>query len=746
MFLTSSSNKWQRVLISLLAVIALSGQNCGGGTTILNAANRYPACINGQPPAGSTVCDPQKKPPPPPTTPGLPERGNCSPNAPAKSAFLMDNLDYSTFIYTATCPLESGFPTNSSYPGVLTEFQNFLQQRNWIVWGWSDATGGSQQDVRLMYDASRPLVSDPQYDPIRVPMPPNGGLDNQVFTAAPPGTLLNGPGADSTDLMVFSGHGVQASTVPTDVGSWGTEPGRQELLLSRSYPNPVSGLVNTVCRVKSATQRWNSDIGQYYSTGEVSLGAGLGARTSAAVFLSSCSMNDLVWPDLDHWNRIGQDFGFERSPKLDSTLFMRDWAADTKTLSNQEAWILRGIKIFGDKEQQVIDASPVASAIGLDFMEAADLFTNSSLFLGCRVGQKPSAAAPDPMSRVWRKATTPCATNDRCGKPRFCDQGFQTPALNKLNQPLGSTPMRGNSAPSSMIETTITPSNRSDSEVAAFVAKIANDIAPETGPFDPAVVEGFVRANRATGTWDLNHLGGGVLFGFHASRGRVRIVNRDVRDFITVSGAPLDIGPQAAFDIANQVAREAGLQILGLSEEQTGADRPSLNVILDGRSSAGVGFDVRVFGYVFSMFRTINGQPVLDLESTIVIHRSGQLYYSDLIAAGVSTSGKAGFEQSTTGQVLEVPFKFGDFANLFQLTFRNQYGRKFAPNPVWSGFAYVVTHANKVEPAFIVRFVPGVVGSEGAVGGLRTWAFRVSDPFGGPLDLPYSRLGEDPAQ
>lgn len=581
---------------------SFAASTCGGGTTILNAANRYPACINGRPPQGLTVCDPQKKAPPTPSSPGLPERGNCLPSATSRHAFLMDNLDYTTWQYTAHCPMERPIP-RGSFPAVLLDFQNALFSKGWTVSGYSDAVGGVIPDVRHLYDASRPHVLDPQYHPVNMPSTPNGGWDDQ------PG------GADSADVMVYSGHGVYAAT--DIVGSWGVLGGQQVLPLSRSLPNPVTGLPQTQCRVFAAGQRYVPETNAWYSTGEASLGAGNGTRASAAVFLSSCSMNDVVWPDLDRWNRIGQDFGFERSPLLHSPLFMADWVSETDNLSNQESWIIHGLRVMADKESQTIDSAPVASAIGVDFPEGTDLFLNSSFALGCRVGQKPAANFQGPVNRVWRKATTPCVSNARCGKPRFCDQGFQTPALNKKSQPIQSTPTRS-STPSTMLGTTIVRNQASDSDIAQFVASVANDLAPETAPFDPSVLEGFVRANRTSGRWKLNHIGGGILFGYKASANRVRIVNRDVRDFIDVQGNPLDIGPQAAFDIANQVASQAGLAILGLSEEQIGADTPTLNVVIDGHGSS-IASDHSVFGYVFSMFRMVNGYPVLDLENTIVL-------------------------------------------------------------------------------------------------------------------------------
>ncbi len=106
-------------------------------------------------------------------------------------------------------------------------------------------------------------------------------------------------------------------------------------------------------------------------------GSGEGKVAASVVWATSCSLNDNTWSAFSFNNRVGQEFGFERSPNLYEPDMMELWLTDTLTMSNQDAWIVQGMKIMGAKETVSIHSGPVAVAHGLSKSEAEDLFRST---------------------------------------------------------------------------------------------------------------------------------------------------------------------------------------------------------------------------------------------------------------------------------------------------------------------------------------------------------------------------------
>lgn len=486
---------------------------------------------------------------------------------------------------------------------------------------------------------------------------------------------------------------------------------------------------------------------------DMRLGAGAfalngGARTSMVVWSSSCSMNDNTWAETNRLNRLGQEFGFERSPIINDGLFFESWYQDTGAASNQEAWIVNGIKINAAKEQVTINAGAVATAQMSSVAEAEDLFRNSSLRLKCRMEEKTGPYLGVDSVVRWRKAMTPCVFNSVCGKPQFCepnpDGGFPE-GVGKNGQALLSVPTTPNQHPpgNQMMQVQVTIPNPSNLEVATAAATIAQALAPAGAQaFNPKAIEPFIAQNRSDRLWTFNHIGEGILVGYSAARNQLRVLNRDVVDVWTAPNVPLDIGPQDAFERASEIARNLGMSLKGLTSSQVGADNPTLNVIADGKGQNGVQY--RTFAYVFSMFRNVNGVPVIDIEYTIAIHRSGQLYYADITTAGPATHGPAGFEVPTVGNFVPALFDSAVFLQTFDSRFRSEFEGVYDRHEItWSGFVYTTVQrgSNWLEPVFMVEFV-GSSSVTGVVGRRERWVFSVAEPSSLPTSLPNNILGE----
>lgn len=695
-------------------LLVLIGMSVSGSTCFLTDLSRYPCCGRGVEPCKQCPA------PTPPVSPGIPERGECRPPLHQVTAFVEEGIDYESTVFRQHC---------GSYS--LKSFPKYTVDRL-----AAKLSSQLKAPVNLFLDSVTPNYITPGH--IADPTAPDWRTSNSPG----PGWGFDQNAADYADIVVLSGHG--------DIATIGNLLPRREIILSRGGLF-AGGSIGSVqfCNVVGVSSIERN--GQVVEVWDMRLGAGAGAKASTVVWASSCTLNDNVWERTSILNRLGQEFGFERSPNLYEPDMLELWMADSLVLSNQEAWIIEGLKISAAKESISINSGPVALALGATKAEAEDLFLNASLSLNCRTGQKlDSSSSFSPVIR-WRKALTPCVGNYQgsglpfCGKPKYCesnpDGGFPE-GVGRNGQPLVSVPVRpaqpnGNT----MMRPQLTIPNPSDLQVAIAAADIASVMAPlPTQPFDPNKIEPFIAKNRAEGTWALNHIGNGVLVGYKSSRNQLRVVNRDVVDVITPGGAPLDIGAQDAYDRASEIASRLGMQLRGLSESQVGADKPTLNVVVDGNGVNGS--EYRAFAYVFSMFRHVNGVPVIDIENTIAIHRSGQLYYSDITEAGPATMGPPGLEVPVNGSSVQVNYTSDEFLAHFNAQARGKFDGVYDEfNVAWAGFVYVVPKpgADYFEPAFVIEFTGRGANS---VSRMYRWAYSVAEPSSEPFDLPYSLLGE----
>ena len=421
----------------------LSGSLCtgSGGWNYPHA----PTCVNGAPPPGTTWCKGNSQPPP---TPQPVRSTSVCTGAAQASAVVISNLDYSSPVHRAVCPNESSLGSYSNLP--VLPFVTYLTTAAspFTVRGFSDAPGANAQDINQLQDRLMPDVGAPNYNffsqtPLLGPFADD---DNPVS------------GGDAAELLLISGHGVQASyEVPPTVY------GRQVFLFARSAPKAHPPPRKNSCRVNGPSHYVLFSDSQpepiVYTRSEMALGAGTagnGAKAASVIYFTSCSMNDNTWPLMDQFHRVGQEFGFEASPVIPNGDFLVAVLKDTLSMGNVEAWTTHGLTIQASNENQPIHAAAVASANGESPFASEDLLLNGAFMRSCRLGQKVNASYGGVIFRTWMKARPPFCESVACGPVRVCDVGYQPPPLGKNQQRLESSPLRS-APPPSMMSATLTP-------------------------------------------------------------------------------------------------------------------------------------------------------------------------------------------------------------------------------------------------------------------------------------------------
>jgi len=239
--------------------------------------------------------------------------------------------------------------------------------------------------------------------------------------------------------------------------------------------------------------------------------------------------------------------------------------------------------------------------------------------------------------------------------------------------------------------------------------------------FDPSVFRGIAAQNVSEDDWQWKPAGQHMYFGFDSARSRMRFYNAKAIDPMA---SVADVGWDGAARIVDQwlpwlpstVAR---------TPEYLNLTNPVTSQIFES-DSLEVGHE-RTRGYAFSLFRSLNGVPVLNFENIAVISRTGALEYLQLTGDGdLEVDGKPGHEVPVGGSVVTTrQVTYDTLVTRFGVDFREKFGPTWTPKIQFSETVYLLDPGGRsISQYHLFAFVPG--GPKESVGRLAFWAYTVS--------------------
>ncbi len=212
-----------------------------------------------------------------------------------------------------------------------------------------------------------------------------------------------------------------------------------------------------------------------------------------------------------------------------------------------------------------------------------------------------------------------------------------------------------------------------------------------------------------------------ISFGFDSTRNRVRFHNANAID---ASAAVPVIGWDAAAEVVDGWLPWLPSSV-AKSPEYLSLKNPVTSQIVEA-SSLQAGVTDRPSGYLFALFRSVNGVPVLNFENIAVVSRTGTLEYLQLTGDGdLALEGPPGSEVPVDGSIFTArKASYDTIVGRFGQDFREFFGANWSPKIQFSETVYLVDPGGtSLSQYHLFIFVPS--GPKESVGRLQYWAYSV---------------------